>query len=174
MKDHSSSTSSTGLLSSGTSSVQTRVSFRSSPTTFFEPADDGGGRDAEGSPESAQARALLVSTQDLLLALLGVAVGGRIFAALTPAGATEVLLLAVIGGEAVFDEIVASAVSAVDDFGNHTLILARHSHHSSLVHYPLWLWWLPLQKGKQSRSMSSAIAGAAPTAIIIVRRTTIA
>src|SRR5215203_3248825 len=136
MKDHSSSTSSTGLLSSGTSSVQTRVSFRSSPTTFFEPADDGGGRDAEGSPESAQARALLVSTQDLLLALLGVAVGGRIFAALTPAGATEVLLLAVIGGEAVFDEIVASAVSAVDDFGNHTLILARHSHHSSLVHYP--------------------------------------
>ena len=45
--------------------------------------------------------------------------GRRIFAALTPAGVTEVLVLAVIRGEAVFGEIVASAVAASDDLGNH-------------------------------------------------------
>jgi hypothetical protein len=111
------------------------VSFRSSSATFFEPANDRGGRDAEGAPEPAQARSLLVSAQDLLLALLGVAVGRGVFATLTPAGVTKVLLLAIIWGEAVFDDIVASAMRAGDAFGNHALTLTRRSHHSSLVHY---------------------------------------
>jgi len=39
---------------------------------------------------------------------------------------TKVLLLAVIGGEAVLDEIVASTVAAGDDFDNHALTLTRH------------------------------------------------
>ena len=101
----------------------------------MEPADDGGGRDAEGASKPAQARTLLVGAQDLLLALLCVAVGGRVLAALTPASVTKVLLLAVIGGDAVFDDIVASTVAAGDDFGNHVLTLTRRSHHSSLAHY---------------------------------------
>jgi hypothetical protein len=56
-------------------------------------------------------------------------------AALSPASVTEILLLAVIWGDAVFDDIVDSAVAADNDFGNHMLTLARQSHHSSLVHY---------------------------------------
>src|SRR5215212_11675221 len=43
------------------------------PLPFFEPADNRRRRDAEGSPEPAQARTLLVDAQDLLLALLRVA-----------------------------------------------------------------------------------------------------
>jgi Pentapeptide repeats (8 copies) len=48
---------------------------------------------------------------------------------------TKVFLLAVIGGEAVFDEIVAPAMRTADDFGNHALTLTSHSRHSSLAHY---------------------------------------
>ena len=44
-------------------------------------------------------------------------------------------MLAVIGGDAVFDHIVTSAVAAGNDFGNHALTLAGHPHHSRLVHY---------------------------------------
>ncbi len=112
------------------------MSWRTRGSTFFEPAYDRGGRDAEGAPEPAQARTLLVGAQDLFFALLGVAVGIGIFAALTPAGVTEVLLLAVVGGEAVFDEIVTSAVAASDDVGNHILTLTRYSRHSSVAHCP--------------------------------------
>jgi hypothetical protein len=49
---------------------------------------------------------------------------------------TEILLLAVIWGDAVFDDIVAPAMRTGDDFGNHILTLTRHFHHSSLAHYP--------------------------------------
>ena len=107
-------------------------------TSFFEPTNNRcRRREAEGAPEPTQARTLLISTQeDLpLCALLGVFVGGRILAALAPARVTEEVLLGVIGGEADLDEIVASTVAAVDNFGNHALILARHSYHSRLVHY---------------------------------------
>jgi len=94
--------------------------------TFVEPAYDRGGRDAEGAPEPTQTRSLLVGAKSLFLALIGVAVGGRVLAALTPAGMAEVLLLAVIGGEAVFDDIVAPAVRTGIDFCNHFLSLTRH------------------------------------------------
>ena len=107
----------------------------SSSDSFFEPADDRGGRDAEGAPESPQAGSLLVGAKDLLLALLGVAVGRRIFTALTPASVTEILLLAVIGRDTILDEIVASAVAAVDDFGNRALTLTCRPYHSRLAHY---------------------------------------
>lgn len=56
---------------------------------------------------------------------------------MTPAGVTEVLLLAVVGGEAVLGYIRRfRTVAAGDDFDNHELTLARHSHHLSLTHYP--------------------------------------
>jgi hypothetical protein len=109
--------------------------LRSSRSTFIEPAYDRGGRHTEGAPQPTQTRTFLVGVQDLLLALLSVAVGGRILSALTTAGVTEVLLLAIVGGEAVLDDIVASAVTASDDFGNHILTLTRHSRHSSVAHY---------------------------------------
>jgi hypothetical protein len=40
---------------------------------------------------------------------------GRVLATLTPANVTEVLLLAVMGGEAVLDDIFAFAVAAGDN-----------------------------------------------------------
>jgi hypothetical protein len=54
-----------------------------------------------GSPP--ETGSLLVRAQYLLLAFFGVAVGGRVFAALASAGVTEIFLLAV-GSEAIFDE----------------------------------------------------------------------
>src|SRR3712207_2081000 len=86
---------------------------------FFEPAYDGGGRDAEGASEPAQARAFLVGAQDLLLALLGVAVRRRSPPALATAGVAEAPLLAVVGREAVLYDVGAAAMAAGDRFGNH-------------------------------------------------------
>ncbi len=84
-----------------------RVSLSSRSVTFFDPANDRGGRDTEGALEPPEARSLLVGAKDLFLTLLGVAVGRRILTALTSACVAQILLLAVIGGEAVFDEIWA-------------------------------------------------------------------
>src|SRR3954467_14343149 len=83
-----------------------------------------------------KARTLLVSTKDLFLALLGVAVRGRVLAALAPTGMTKILLLAVIGSEAILDDVIAPAMKTGNDFGNHVLTLTHHSYHSSLAHYP--------------------------------------
>ncbi len=72
----------------------------------------------------------------LLYALLGVAVGRRILAALTSASVAEVFLLTVIGSETVLDDVLAATMRTADDFRNHALTLTHRSHHSRLTHYP--------------------------------------
>jgi hypothetical protein len=104
---------------------------------FFEPAYDRGGRHTEGAPEPPKTRSFLVGAQDLLLALLGVAVGRRILPTLTTAGVTEVLLLGVVGSEAVLYDVGAAAMATGDCLGNHANTLTQLIHHSHLAHYPI-------------------------------------
>ena len=98
--------------------------MRSSRSTFIEPAYDRGGRHTEGAPQPTQTRTFLVGVQDLLLALLSVAVGGRILSALTTAGVTEVPLLGVVGRAAVLYDVGAGAMAAGDRFCNHSHTLS--------------------------------------------------
>ena len=90
---------------------------------FFEPARNRVARNPEGARKTSEARALLVSVQDLLTSLWRIGVGGRILAALPAAVVAEVLLFAV-WGLAVLDDVFTVAVVAGNDLSNHSWILS--------------------------------------------------
>src|SRR3954454_19557672 len=90
---------------------------------FFEPTANGVARTPEGARKTSEARALLVSVQDLLTSLWRIGVRAGILAALPAAIMAEVLLFA-IWSFAVLDDVFAFAVIAGDDLSNHSSILS--------------------------------------------------
>jgi hypothetical protein len=79
---------------------------------FFEPTTHSITRNAESASQTTQRRALFISSQDLFTFLFGVAIRLRIITAAAIALITVIALFAV-SGQAIADEIVATAMAAL-------------------------------------------------------------
>src|SRR5262245_16116067 len=134
--DHSSSNSSvvaSGTVGSGWRSV---LLTGGSAAAFFEPADQRGTRDTKGAREGAQARALLIRTQNLIAAFEGIGMWRRVLAALTVAGTTAILLFAVWGA-AIFGELLAATMGAAHCERNQAMLLIPSSLTGASVYHTI-------------------------------------